>query len=123
MGSAAAILVWLVVLGFLAWFLAGGGLAALLGRRGTPERTPPDERLRYAVPEGHDPAAVTALLAPAGYVTELEDRAGTRVLVIANEEGGRPDRTVVRELIAEAGTTIQDPVLADAGVRFLDESG
>ena len=124
MGSAAAILIWLVILAAIAWFLVGGGLAALSGnrRKTDPEQVAPDGVLRYAVPEGQDPAAVMAVLAPAGYVTRLEEEVDTRVLVIAEEEGERPDRGTVRALIASTNTTIQDPALTTSVVRFLDEA-
>jgi hypothetical protein len=121
MGSAAAILVWLVILAGAAWFLLGGGLAALSGNRRTTEHVDPDETLRYVVPEGQDPAAVMAALAPAGYVARVEDEEGTRVLVIVEEDGERPDRGAVRALIARTSTTIQDPALTTSEVRFLDE--
>lgn len=123
MGSAAAILIWLVILAAVAWFLLGGGLAALSGARGKTERVDPDDVLRYAVPEGQDPAAVMAALAPAGYVARLTEDVDTRVLVIAEEEGERPDRGRVRALIAQSSTTIQDPAAAPSDVRFLDEAG
>ena len=123
MGSAMAILIWLVIIAAAAWFLAGGGLAALSGGRKRADDLPAEDALRYVVPEGQDPAAIVALLAPKGYVTKLEEPGHERVLVINTEDDGRPDRTVVRALIAEANTTIQDPVLMATDVRFADEVG
>lgn len=121
MGSAMAILIWLVILAAIAWFLVGGGLAAVSGAKRKPDEAAPGNKLRYAVPEGQDPAAVMAVLAPAGYPVSLEEQVDTRVLVIAAPDGGTPDRETVRALIAQASTTIQDPAPTSSEVRFLGE--
>jgi hypothetical protein len=121
MGSAMAILIWLVILAAVAWFLLGGGLAALSGTKRKTDAAGRANTLRYAVPEGQDPAAVMAVLAPAGYPTTLEEKVDTRVLVIASEDGKAPDPGAVRALIVRANTTIQDPALMTTDVRFLDE--
>jgi hypothetical protein len=116
-----AILIWLVILAAIAWFLVGGGLAALSGTKRKTDVAGPSKTLRYAVPEGQDPAAVMAVLAPSGYPTTLEEQVDTRVLVIASEDGTAPDPEAVRPLIVRANTTIQDPALMVADVRFLGE--
>ena len=121
MGTAMAILIWLVILAAVGWFLVGGGLAALSGTKRRTDEAGPARTLRYAVPDGQDPAAVMAVLAPAGYVSKLVEQVDTRVLVIARDDGERPDPEAVRAVILTAGTTLQDPALTSHDVRFLDE--
>lgn len=79
-----------------------------------------EDILRYGLPEGQDPAAILAVLAPNGYVARIEEVAEARVLVIASGENGPVDRASVRALISQASTTIRDPA-ATTGVHFLDE--
>lgn len=81
----------------------------------------PDARIvAYAVPEGQDPAVLTAALEQAGYLAATEEQWGrTHLLVACPEE---PDRSVIRSVIEGVHTTSFDGVAVDVGhVHFDDE--
>jgi hypothetical protein len=82
----------------------------------------PDARtVSYLVPEGQDPAVLTAALHHEGYASATEEHGGhTHVLVECTEDG---DRANIRSVIEHVHTTSFDGVPINVGhIRFDDES-
>jgi hypothetical protein len=125
-GAGLAWLVLLIIAAVALWLLFGG-LAAVgsgrTGRKGGAARPDPDHELRYLVPEGQDPATVLTALHQHGYDAVLEEPDGRRIIDVTCPEDKIRDREQVREVIAEAGTTLEpaDRTGLPHPVRFLDE--
>jgi hypothetical protein len=84
-------------------------------------RTP---TLEYVVPTGEDPAVVIAALERAGYTAGVDSRGTHQIVLVKCPDGTEPSRTVVRSVIATAGTTTpRREVPAPRDVRFRDETG
>jgi hypothetical protein len=111
----------MLVAAFVVWMLVGlAGTAMPFGwGSGTAESDP---TLRYRVPNGQDPVVVTTSVIKHGYVARLDEHGGTgdRLVVVACPHG-EADREQVREAIAEAGTSVDDPAPTRHAVRFVDE--
>lgn len=120
----ASFLIWcavLVVIGVLVWMIAGfAGMATPFNRRPRGEELE-GPAVRYRVPEGQDPVAVTAALAHEGFQPELDNAGGTDRVVVVPCPHGEADREHVRAAIAGAGTALQDSAPEHRPVRFLDE--
>jgi hypothetical protein len=107
-----------------------------MGRAGTRHALPGDaapaarpgvrpdrDVLRYAVPEGQDPAPLVAALTGSGYPADLEDDVHRRTVVVTCPQGVVHDRGDVRALLERVTTTLQDGAPVGAEVRFEDEPG
>lgn len=100
---------------------AGGGFAG--ARRARPE-APSGPTLRYPIPDGQDPASLTAALRSHDYDCTIEETGTDRVLVVAQRDVVG-DRAMVRSLLINAGTAVEetDAAPGDTRVRFEDEAG
>lgn len=110
------------VAAFVVWMLLGLAGSAMPFGWGSGTAEGDDPTLRYKVPNGQDPVAVTAAVMKHGYAARLDEHGGTgeRLVVVACPHG-EADREHVREAIAEAGTSMDDPVPTRHAVRFVDE--
>lgn len=119
----ASFLVWfavIVVLAVVVWLVAGlAGMATPFNRRDAAETSGPT--VRYRVPEGQDPVAVTTALAHEGFPSQLDYAGGTDRIVVVPCPHGEQDREQVRAAIASAGTALEDASPEPRPVRFLDE--
>lgn len=108
----------LIILGIVVLVVAG---AVVLGRRR--ERAvdqavgPGAPTLRYQVPEGQDPLAVTRALNEEGYDAVAD---GDHVVVRGGEDPDR-ERAHVRAVIARAPVDLDSDVVPGHRVRFEDE--
>jgi hypothetical protein len=118
-----AIAFYLIVIGVVLSLVVAFGLRRLVFDLDETDRRlhQPDARIvAYALPEGQDPAVLTAALERAGYVAVTEEQRGhTHLLVACPEES---DRSVIRSVIEGVHTTSFDGVAIDVGhIRFDDE--
>lgn len=127
MGGAGLAIIPVLIIAAIALWLLFGGLAVLgsrdVGRTGEVVRPDVDHELRYLVPEGQDPVTVLTALHQHGYRAVLEEPDGRRIIDVTCPEDKIHDREQVREVIAEAGTTLEpkDRTGLPHPVRFLDE--
>lgn len=82
-------------------------------------RAPETHTLDYEVPNGRDPAVLTAALAGAHFTSVAHDDGGVEHLTIACEEQDRSRVREVLEHVHAAGPTGPDEYLGQ--VRFTDE--
>lgn len=119
----ATVVIWfavLVVLGAVVWLVAGFAGMATPFNRGRGDAVD-GSAVRYRVPEGQDPVAVTSALAHEGFESQLDHAGGADRIVVVPCPHGEEDREHVRAAIATAGTALQDAVPEPHSVRFLDE--
>jgi hypothetical protein len=122
----ATFLVWgaaLVVAALVVWVVVGLAGSTMPFRTRVGPSTDDDQTLRYVVREGQDPAVVISAVMERGFTARVDSEGGTgeRVVIVACPNG-ESDREQVREAIAEAGTSMDDPALTAHPVRFVDEA-
>lgn len=119
----ATVFIWfavLLVLGVVVWLVAGFAGMATPFNRGRGEALE-GSAVRYRVPEGQDPVAVTTALTHEGFHPALDYAGGHDRIVVVPCPHGEEDREQVRAAIATAGTALQDGAPEPHRVRFLDE--
>lgn len=78
--------------------------------------------LEYVVPTGQDPAVLVTALHAEGYETTVHTEPTHQHLLIRCPAGVDRDRAHVRAIIADQGTSMDDPAQLGGRVLFTDES-